>query len=70
MTSRFEGPRMLDFNSASSFSERVTAFIDEVLEAERAAQTPRHYLGASRIGHACERALQYEYAQAPVDARC
>lgn len=58
---------MLDFNSASSFSERVTAFIDEALAAERAAQTPRRYLGASRIGHACERALQYDYAQAPVD---
>lgn len=58
---------MLDFNSASSFNERVTAFIDEALATERAAQTPRHYLGASRIGHVCERALQYEYAQAPVD---
>lgn len=58
---------MLDFNSSATFSERVTAFIDEALATERAAQPQRHYLGASRIGHACERALQYEYAEAPVD---
>jgi hypothetical protein len=58
---------VLDFNSSATFSERVTAFIDEVLARERAAEPPRHYLGASRIGHACGRALQYEYAQAPVD---
>lgn len=58
---------MLDFNSSATFSECATAFIDEALKAERAAQPRRHYLGASRIGHACERALQYEYAEAPVD---
>lgn len=58
---------MLDFNSSATFSERVTAFIDEALAAERAAQPQRHYLGASRLGYACERALQYEYVQAPVD---
>lgn len=58
---------MLDFNSSSSFSERVTAFIDEVLARGRAAEPQRHYLGASRLGHACERALQYEYSKAPVD---
>jgi hypothetical protein len=28
---------------------------------------PRDYLGASRLGVACERALQFEYAKAPVD---
>lgn len=37
------------------------------LDVERAGQTPRDYLGASRLGVACERALQYEYAGAPVD---
>lgn len=58
---------MLDYNSSSTLSERVTAFIDGALAAERAAQPQRCYLGASRIGHACERALQYENAQAPVD---
>jgi len=58
---------MLDFNSSSSFSKRVTGFIDEALAAERDEQTPRSYLGASRLGVACDRALQYEYLQAPVD---
>ncbi len=58
---------MLDFNSSSSFSERVTGLIDEALAAERDEQTPRAYLGASRLGVACDRALQYEYLQAPVD---
>jgi predicted transcriptional regulator of viral defense system len=45
----------------------LTNFIDLALDAERAKQTPRDYLGASRLGVACERALQYEYAGAPVD---
>jgi len=58
---------MLDFNSSSSFSELVTGFIDEALASERDKQTPRAYLGASRLGVACDRALQYEYLQAPVD---
>lgn len=58
---------MLDFNSSASFGERVTGFIDEALAAERDKQTPRSYLGASRLGVSCNRALQYEYLQAPVD---
>jgi hypothetical protein len=33
----------------------------------RGQQTARDYLGASRLGVACERALQFEYAKAPVD---
>jgi hypothetical protein len=58
---------MLDYNSSASFSEQVTGFIDEALAAERDAQAPRAYLGASRLGVACDRALQYEYLQAQVD---
>jgi len=58
---------MLDYNHRPKFHERVGAVIDEALARERASQTPRRYLGASRLGVACERALQYEYAQAPVD---
>lgn len=53
---------MLDFNHRPAFHERVTGFIDVALDVERAEQTPRNYLGASRLGVACERALQYEYA--------
>ena len=59
---------MLDFNHRPTLSEQISAAIDTALQAERAAQTPRDYLGASRVGAACERQLQYEYAGAPVDA--
>jgi hypothetical protein len=58
---------MLDYNSRPKFHERIGAFIDEALARERATQASRTYLGASRLGVACERALQYEYAQAPAD---
>ncbi len=58
---------MLDFNHRPKAHEQVTALIDAALVAERAAQARRTYLGGSRLGASCERALQYEYAQAPVD---
>lgn len=58
---------MLDFNSTSSLSGRLTALVDAGMQQARARQEVRRYLGASRLGVACERALQYEYAQAPVD---
>jgi hypothetical protein len=59
---------MLDFNSSASLSGRIEALLDHSLEAERDATPARDYLGASRLGAACERQLQYEYAHAPVDA--
>lgn len=59
---------MLDFNSRPQFHEQLGALIDDALIRERNAQPPRHYLGASRLGVACERALQYEYLHTPVDA--
>jgi len=58
---------MLDFNHKPAFHEQVIDVIDRALDAERARQTPRNYLGASRLGVNCERALQYEYAGAPAD---
>jgi hypothetical protein len=58
---------MMDFNSTSSFSGRLTALIDAGMQGVRATEEARTYLGASRLGVACERALQYEYAQAQVD---
>lgn len=58
---------MLDYNHQPKLHECITALIDQALDRERASQTPRQYLGASRLGAACERALQYEYAGAPVD---
>lgn len=58
---------MLDFNSSASLSGRIEALMDQALEHERDATPAREYLGASRLGAACERQLQYEYAKAPVD---
>ena len=58
---------MMDFNSSSSLSGRVTAFVDAGMQDASARQSERQYLGASRLGVACERALQFEYAKAPID---
>jgi len=55
---------MLDFNPRPSMAERINALVDAALIAEREATPPRTYLGASRLGHACERALQFEFAGA------
>ena len=58
---------MMDFNSSSSIAGQVTALVDAGLQQARARQSERQYLGASRLGVACERALQFEYAKAPID---
>lgn len=58
---------MIDFNSSASLSGRLQELLDQALQRERDATPAREYLGASRLGAACERQLQYEYAQAPVD---
>ncbi|HRD90978.1 MAG TPA: hypothetical protein PK752_22380, partial [Accumulibacter sp.] len=59
---------MIDLNHQPRFHEKVTALVDAALQVESAARERRRYLGASRLGIACERALQFEYADAPVDA--
>jgi hypothetical protein len=51
----------LDYNHRPSFAERVNEVIDAALTAENATRAPRDYLGGSRLGHACERALQFEF---------
>jgi hypothetical protein len=58
---------MLDFNSRSQTSAHVNAAIDAALVAANQAAPPRSYLGGSRLGHACERALQFEFVKAPKD---
>ena len=58
---------MMDFNSSSSVSGQIIALVDAGMQQARARQSERQYLGASRLGVACERALQFEYAKAPVD---
>ncbi len=58
---------MLDFNSSKTFADRVNGFIDLALEEENKKQTPRDYLGGSRLGVECKRALQFEYLNTPKD---
>ena len=48
-------------------SDQITHHIDNALQSEHQQETPRTYLGGSRLGVACERALQYEYLKTPVD---
>jgi hypothetical protein len=58
---------MLDYNHTASFADQLNAMIDTALVKENQAEPSREYLGGSRLGVACERALQFEYAQAPKD---
>ena len=58
---------MLDFNHRPTPHEQINERINTALTIERDYQQPRHYLGASRLGVACERALQYEYLHTPID---
>jgi hypothetical protein len=58
---------MLDYNRRPKLTDLVNAAVDTALIAENATRPPRDYLGGSRVGHACERALQFEFAGAPKD---
>lgn len=58
---------MLDFNHRPKVADHVNAAVDAALVAENGAQPRREYLGGSRLGHPCERALQFEFAGAPKD---
>ena len=58
---------MLDFNHRGSLSEKINLLIDKSLTAEHSKQTKRDYLGASRLGVSCNRALQFEYTDTPKD---
>ncbi|MEE3046501.1 MAG: hypothetical protein VX620_14725 [Pseudomonadota bacterium] len=58
---------MLDYNHRPTCADRINAAIDEAIVAERAAIPPRPYLGGSRLGAPCERALQFEFAGASKD---
>ena len=57
----------MDFNSSSSLSGQITALVDLGMRRLHSEEMPRDYLGASRLGVSCARALQYEFAKAPVD---
>lgn len=58
---------MLDFNHKTTIAERINEAIDAALVHENSTRVPRDYLGGSRVGHACERALQFEFAGASKD---
>lgn len=58
---------MLDFNSREALSTLVNTLIDKALEEKQAATPRRTYLGGSRLGANCERALQLEYSGAAKD---
>ena len=58
---------MLDFNHKTTIAERVNDAIDAALVHENSTRVSRDYLGGSRVGHACERALQFEFAGASKD---
>ena len=61
-----------DFNTALSTgatpSDAINALIDKDLQHKNAQQPQRDYLGASRLGEPCSRALQYEYTHEPKDS--
>ena len=59
---------MIDLNHQPKFHEKLTAVVDAALQAENTVREKRRYLGGSRLGVACERALQFEYVDAPVDS--
>jgi hypothetical protein len=58
---------MLDFNHRPSSADRVNAAVDRALTVDQAMRPRRDYLGGSRLGHACERVLQFEFTATPKD---
>lgn len=64
-----DGSAGLDFNSGkvvqSHASGAINALVDDALLRAEASRERRDYLGASAIGGACDREMQFELAQAP-----
>lgn len=58
---------MMDFNHSNKFHDRLNKLVDDALLEERKKQAPRNYLGASRLGVECSRAIQYEFLNTPKD---
>lgn len=59
---------MLDFNHNPTFAEKLNDLIDAALMREQQSKSQRDYMGASRLGVSCKRALQYEFTHTPKDA--
>lgn len=60
-------PTALDFNHRPTLSDKVNGLIDLHLQDMNTQEPKRDYLGASRLGVSCSRALQYEYTLTPRD---
>ena len=58
---------MLDFNHTAQLRRADQRLRRRSPDCRNAARPPRDYLGGSRLGHACERALQFEFTGAPKD---
>lgn len=57
----------IDLNSSSQLSDKINSLIDVGLIEKNKHETPRNYLGGSRLGVPCERSLQYEFFNTPKD---
>jgi hypothetical protein len=57
----------LDFNHRLTLSDKINGLIDVHLQGKNAEEPERDYLGASRLGVPCSRALQYEYTHTSRD---
>jgi hypothetical protein len=72
MTTTLDRESTLDFNHRltlpdASVSDKINGLIDGHLQDKNAQMPERDYLGASRLGGSCSRALQYEYTHMPRD---
>lgn len=52
---------MIDLNSKTMLSDRINYLIDETIAAAKADEPARKYLGASLVGHQCDRYVQYQW---------
>ena len=59
---------MIDFNDTKTFQDKLNTLIDGALTKKQEQQVPRNYLGGSRLGVACSRALQFEFTNTPKDS--
>jgi hypothetical protein len=57
-----------DADALPDTTQRINALVDAALVERNRRQSPRDYLGGSRIGEACARRLVYEVAHTPKDA--
>lgn len=52
---------MIDLNSKTMLSDRINYLINGAIIDDSAKKPPREYLGASLVGHECDRKVQYEW---------